>query len=106
MASFLIKREFELVRQEGDYADVSFVVPDVLELVAGSTAKFQVSASTGRVMISKDMTVNGQNLSAVLDPADTKGKAGKHRWELQVIIDNKPYTIGRGNFEIKPESIK
>lgn len=106
MATYLIKREFELVRQEGDYADVSFVVPDVLELIEGSTAKFQVLASTGRVIINKDVTVNGQNISVVLEPADTKGKPGRHRWELQVTIDNKPYTIGRGNFEIKPEIIK
>ena len=107
MATYLIAREITITRQEGDVADIVITVPAALSMTA-RTPVFQVRDTSNRAIINKTtpaITVQAQVINIPLLPADTKGKPGKHRWELQVTDTNGPVTIGRGNFEIIKEII-
>lgn len=109
MATYLIKREIQIARQEGDTADVVVVVPDVIDM-GNYQARFVVKDSSRRAVIDKKsvdgvLTVTGQTITIPLLVADTKGKAGKHRWELQLTNATEVITIGRGAFVIINEII-
>ena len=110
MATFLIKREITITRQEGDTADVVIVVPDVINMT-NYQARFSAKDSNGRTVFDKksenaELTISGQTITVPLLIADTKRKAGKHRWELQITNENEVITIGRGVFVIVNELIK
>lgn len=110
MATFLIKREITITRQEGDTADVVIVVPEVINM-ANYDARFSVKDSNGRTVFDKksenaELTISGQTITIPLLIADTKRKAGKHRWELQITNATEVITIGRGVFVIVNELIK
>lgn len=111
MSTFLVAREFPIVRQEGDNADIIFTVPIELSLAGTVTAKFQVKTTDSRLIFSKDttegITIDGQDITVELLPVDTKGKSGQFRWELE-ITKEATYgivTIGKGNFKIVKEII-
>ena len=104
MATYLIEEEAVITRQEGDIADVEITVPSELPL-DGHGVTFQVKAAGGRVLINKKdttntLTITDQDIYIPLLPADTRGKDGVHRWELQVDTEDGPITIGRGDFRI------
>ena len=107
---FVIKKEFEIVRQEGDDASIEFTVPAEISLT-NATCKFQVKDQTGKLLISKTSTSgiikDGQSITVVLEPIDTTWHSGLHRWELE-ITDEDSYgikTIGKGVFKILSQLI-
>jgi hypothetical protein len=108
MAAYIIKSEIKITRQEGDDSEIVIIVPDILSLNS-STAKFQVKSQCGLIFqrASGDgITINGQTISIILVPANTKGKSGKYRWELEITTGTgKIITIGRGDFVIEKELI-
>ena len=110
MATYLIKREITITRQEGDTADVVIVVPEVINM-ENYNARFAVKDNIGKTVFEKnsensEMTITGQTITIPLLVADTKKKAGKHRWELQISNETEVITIGRGVFVIVNELIK
>lgn len=109
--TYLIEEDIALERQEGDSAALRFLVPDIISLT-GMTIRFEVKTRrTPRDLIFAKQgnvwTVSGQVITASMAPADTRGKAGVHRWECQInnALSTKLITIGRGNFTITPELI-
>lgn len=109
MATYLIKSEKTITRQEGDSADLGIIVPEALPLTAPVSAKFVVKDVTGRTLITKTspdaITISGQNITLAFQPSETKSKSGTHRWELEITTAGNTYTIGRGNFIIMKELI-
>ena len=87
-------------------ADVVFVVPKVLSMT-DRTARFGVFNSGGTAIFEKespdDITIASQTITIPLLPADTTGHSGSQRWELEVLDDDGPITIGRGHFIITPQ---
>ena len=109
MASYIISKEINITRQEGDTADVVFNVPSILDMSPFTEVKFQVKSGSATI-ISKSLSgssisVSGQVITIALAASDTKGKASG-RWELEVSADSDIKTIGRGDFNIIPELIK
>jgi len=111
MATYLIKKEKTITRQEGDTADIVIVVPDVLDM-ANYDAEFKVFSTQRRELISKKTAAgsaakDGQTITIPLASADTKGQAGKHRWEMQLVNDTpEVITVGRGAFIIEREYVR
>jgi hypothetical protein len=110
MATYLIKREITITRQEGDTADVVIVVPDVIDM-GNYEAHFSVKDNSRRTVMNKETGngtayVSGQTITIPLAATDTKNKPGKHRWELQLTNETEVITIGRGNFVIVNEIIR
>ncbi len=109
MATYLIKREISITRQEGDTAEVTIIVPEVINM-QNYNARFTVKNNSRRSLIDKksqdgDIIITGQTITVPLLVADTKGKSGKHSWELEISSTNDVFTIGRGIFMIKSELI-
>lgn len=109
MATYLIDKEIEIIRQEGDTADIVIEAPPFFD-ISGATVRFKVKDADGIAFTkdSEDCTIEDQVLSIPIEPADTRGKAGRYRWELQF---QKPATFGtvtagRGTFVIIAEQIK
>lgn len=107
---FVVKKEFEIVRQEGDDASVQFTVPAEIPLTT-ATCKFQVKDQNGKLLITKTasngIVIDGQSITVTLLPADTTWHSGMHRWELEV-TDEDSYgtkTIGKGVFKILSQLI-
>lgn len=101
-------RDIEILRQEGDTSDVSFIVPDALNLPVTTTAIFEVKDSKYNVIFTVDtaITITGQNIFIPLAPSDTKGYFGNFRWELQIKDTSFGIlTIGGGIFKIRKELI-
>ena len=110
MATYLIKRELTITRQEGDTADVVIVAPDVLDMDLYDV-QFKVVDSSRRPVMNKTtaggtITKDGQTITIPLLTADTKNKAGKHSWEMQITTETEVITIGRGPFIIISETIR
>ena len=107
MATYLIKSEKHFTRQEGDSADVEIIVPEIIDM-SNYDARFVVKENNLRTIMDKkagDISIQGQRITIPILPADTKGKTGKHRWELQINSTENIYTIGRGFFYIVSELI-
>lgn len=105
--SFLIKEPFRIVRQEGDTGQIVFELPVEIPM-ADKEVKFQVKTSNQALVFEKlnaDVTVAGQEVTIPLIAADTKGKYGKHIWELQVNSVSEIITVAKGPFEITREVI-
>jgi len=114
MATYLISSEITITRQEGDTADIVFTGPgaSVIDFTNytevtfavktnGQTAVFEKSISEGTI------SKNEQVITIPLLSADTKGKAGTHRWEMQISnATPEIITIGKGRFVITSEIIK
>jgi hypothetical protein len=110
MPTFLVERPITITRQEGDLADIVFTIPAILD-TADYGIRFSVKDDKGRTVLKKDtaendITVQYQKVTIPLLPADTKGKPGNHKWEVEIYKDNGPITIGYGPFAITPELIK
>jgi hypothetical protein len=114
MATYLIKSEKTITRQEGDTADIVMVVPAALDMDLYPDVIFLVVNSDAETVFQKDtiestptITVIDQTITIPLLDTDTKGYAGEHRWELQVADFSTPdiRTIGRGDFIINAEII-
>jgi hypothetical protein len=110
MTTYIVAEEITITRQEGDHADVTIVVPASLSMVS-ATAKFQVNSAKGTLIFLKSsattgLDINAQTITVTILPADTKGKSGTHRWELEITNSaSKIITAGRGDFEIIKEEI-
>lgn len=110
MPTYLVKSAKQIIRHEGDFADVAFTVPAALSLAAYDV-RFVVKDNAGRTIMRKDtadgsITVASQEVMIPLLPADTKGKSGTHKWEAEVYDADGPVTIGYGQFVINAELIK
>jgi hypothetical protein len=112
-SSYIIVEEVTLTRQEGDTGELAFIVPEVLD-PSLFTITLQVrtvpgeNEVVGRLVLEKtgdDWTVEGQNISAPLEEADTKYWAGTHRWEMQFTDVQQVITVGKGDFIITGEII-
>jgi len=103
MATYLIARERDIIRQAGDKAEFQFYVPAVIDM-AGKGIEFIVTDSNGNVLINKsgsDVTINGQFVTIPFIPEDTQEQVGKHRWSVAVTDTDGPIHIGKGMFEIQ-----
>ncbi|MBK6284973.1 MAG: hypothetical protein IPF54_22135 [Draconibacterium sp.] len=85
------------------------IVPEVINMLSYN-ARFSVKDNNRRTLIDKKsqdgvITIIGQTITIPLLIADTKGKAGKHSWELEISNTNEVFTIGRGIFIIISELI-
>jgi hypothetical protein len=109
MTTYLIKAQITITRQEGDTADIVITVPALLSMT-GYEAQFKVYNTAGQAVLSKaspaTITVDGQIITIPLLAADTKGKPGTHKWELQIAKTGSVITIGKGQFVIVSELIK
>ena len=110
MPTYLIKKAINITRQEGDSADISFVVPEILNL-ALYDAKFNVTTKLRNVILYKSsldgtIAINGQTVTIPLLPDDTKHKTGNYLWELELSNENENITIGKGSFFIISEIIR
>jgi hypothetical protein len=112
MATFLIKKEYKITRQEGDDCDVVLVLPSILPININTNYTFTVTGSiqsSNKVLFKKlnaNMTISGLNITIPINAADTKNKVGISRWEFQIETNGKIITVGRGDFEIIKEIIK
>lgn len=112
MATYLIKEDIEIVRQEGDTADIEFTVPEALDMTLYPVVKFQTKKTYGSAIIldksvGSGLAVVGQAITVTLDSADTKGvNRGSFKWELEISnTDPEIITIGRGGFTVEKELI-
>lgn len=109
MASYIIKKEILIQRQEGDVGDVVFIIPSAIPL-PGCQVKFGVFTQNNEQIFLKetdDVSINGQELRIELESEDTKGHAGVHVWELELTpAGSGPITVGRGDFKIIREWIR
>lgn len=107
MNSYIITQEITITRQEGDTGVLQFVVPNILN-PANFDITFQVwrmSRENSLLFKKEDWTVEGQQITTSLTEADTKGFAGRWRWEMQFTSAVEIITVGRGAFEIIKELI-
>lgn len=109
MPHYIPKGTYQIQLQEGDAADVRFVVPDEISMTARS-AKMQIRKDAQSKLIKELATggsgivKSGQTLICSFVPEDFKGKAGTYMWELEVFtVSTDVITIGRGTVVINPE---
>ena len=103
--TYIILKEITISRQEADTASLVFEVPEVLP-IASRTITFQVIDRKKEVILEiagAQWYKEGQIISATLNPADTDGLAGRHRWALIAQDSNTRYNIGAGPFTIIPK---
>ena len=109
MPTYLVKTKYKITRQEGDTADIGFIVPDVIDMT-GRKVLFQVRDESDNLRIEKTdtagITVTGQGIIVDLSPADSTGNDGIHNWELQVMNPESTITIGKGQFVILKQVAK
>jgi len=112
MATYL-KTDVEITRQEGDTADIVFVVEDAPTGISltGFTEIIFAAFHRGTEIFRKTLSgatlsVLSQTITIPLLVADTKGYAGDCDWELE-ISNSTPlvYTIAGGTLIIKKERI-
>jgi hypothetical protein len=103
----LVEKEFEIIRQEGDSFSVMFEVDPADIILEGFTATFRMATNYGRAWINKNdpNAISGQIIRFDFLAAETKGKHGKHLWELEIKKGNEVYTIGKGRMEILKQII-
>jgi hypothetical protein len=102
-----LKANINLTRQAGDIADIVIIVPEALNMT-GRTVNFRVTDKAGRILIKNPagLTIEAQTITIPLLPVDTKGKAGSHNYEVEVVNQQGPITILAGTFTITKELIK
>lgn len=107
MATYLKGKSRKIVRQEGDDADVTITIPDLLPVV-GATLKFCVFKQGQKVpFINKEVVMAAQTVAIPLLPGDTKGHPGLHFFEIEIVRpDGKILTAATNHFEIIKELIK
>lgn len=104
MPTYLIKRETAITRQEGNTADVTLVIPDIIDMNLYE-AEFKIVNASHRTILSKSsvagtLVISGQVIEIPLPAGDTEDKAGNHLWELEIYNQTQRFTIGRGKFII------
>jgi len=105
MATFLIKKEKTITRQQGDTSDVTFVFPDVIN-PEDFSIKFSVwsNVSQGTLLFEKtqdDMEIGEQTVAIPIDREDTVTVNGDRYWELVIYNEHVTHTIGKGTFKIE-----
>lgn len=112
MALKYYKKDKTITAQEGDFPAPIVITVPVLLPMDGYNVTFCVIENTGRKMINKKsidgkIAVNGQRIQIDFEKADTLGKTGSHKWELQIDKPNiEKITIGGGDFVITKTIIK
>ncbi len=102
----ILAAEINIERQEGDTAGIVIELPEIINL-PGKNIHLEVFDKSLRSVFAKtSWAVDGQTVSCDITEADTKGKAGRHRYEFQVWDAQKVYTTLRGEFLVHPERIK
>jgi hypothetical protein len=107
MATYLKGNSRKIVRQEGDDADVTITIPEMLPVV-GATLKFAVFKQWQKVpFINKSVVMATQAVTIPLVPDDTKGHPGLHFYEIEIVKpDGKILTAATNQFEILKELIQ
>ena len=107
MATYLKGKSRPIRRQEGDTADITITFPAILP-TAGATLKFHVYKEfVGEPIITKELPMLGQSVTVPLAPGDTKGKAGRHMYEIELTLpDGAVITTATNEFIIEKELIK
>lgn len=107
MATYLKGKSVEIVRQEGDDADVTITIPELLPVV-GAILKFYVFKQHKReAFIRKEVTMTSQTTTITLAAGDTKGHAGRHFYEIEIVrADGKVLTAATNYFTIIKELIR
>jgi hypothetical protein len=112
MATYLIKEDIDITRQEGDTADIVFDMPVLLDMGSYPVVKFQTKKTYGGTIIlnktvGSGLAVVGQVITVTLDSVDTKGaNRGTFKWELEISNDTPEIiTVGRGTFTVVKELI-
>jgi hypothetical protein len=104
MPTYLIKKEIHLARQEGDTAEITFVMPAIIDMSLFGVL-FMVSDKLRERIICKSsadnqISIDGQTITIPLLKADTLEHPGKHNWEMQIFNANQSITTGKGQFVI------
>lgn len=94
--------------QEGNLASVDLEM-DASFPLNGVGVSLQVRDTRGRLLVSKStlegtIQVEGARVFIALLPEDTRGRAGKHLYEIDFInLSGQPFATIGGGFEIQPE---
>lgn len=102
--------EKDLVRKEGNTFEVTFVFSTTIDLSLFNEIVFQIK-NGDKLLVEKllsDCSIvrNGQALTISFLKNDTLGKAGQHKWELEVQNDTPEfYTLCFGKFVITSKLI-
>lgn len=102
MATYIVKKWKKITRQEGDIADIVFIIPNII-LLSNTAIKFTVVTPAMVKFIEKnnnDMVIDGQKITIPLLENDTKGKPYLGVWQLDIIRNGDTCTIGKGDFVI------
>lgn len=103
MATYLIKQEKQITRQEGDTADVVFTLPELIN-PSEYEIKFSVfsNVAQGTLLFEKqeEITIEEQVVTVPILPADTLHQEGDRYWELSISNESAKHTIGKGKFKI------
>jgi hypothetical protein len=110
MASYLLDSEVDMTRMEGDDSEVEIIVSDVLD-ITGATVVFEIKDRDGELLIHKTtdsgIDITDQNIKVTLEPEDSDGHAGRHRYEFKLTTaTGKVYRILRGYFEIMEKIVE
>ena len=102
MASYIIKQEITIERQEGDTSDLEILVPEVLDMATYEPTFYVIDRAKNKLItkLPADFVIDGQTITTNFAIGDTAGKVGKYRWQLEISNGTNTYTIGRGNFVI------
>ena len=107
MATYLKAPAITIKRQEGDTPDLEMEITGID--ISTFDIYFAVFRKNGEQLIEKKLTdwvKDGQFITAHFSEADTKGKAGRHDWEMEIVNESTIITICGGNFIIDGQLIK
>lgn len=102
MATYIVKNWKKITRQEGNTADIVFIIPNIIPL-SNAAIKFTVVNACFIKVIEKNnsgMVIEGQKITIPLLENDTKSKDHICVWQLDVTKNNETITIGKGDFVI------
>lgn len=99
MATYNVKEPIDITRQEANDSDLTFVVPNALNIV-NADCTLKVYTDLRNPIISKTMTATTQIIYFAFTDTEMTNKKGRYQWQLNVTIGANVYTIGKGPFNI------
>lgn len=114
--STILPATVNILRHEGDYADISVILPTIISVADVSNVQFHVKDSFGNMLIEQNegntyIRTDAEKNSIIIPlklkdgTLTTKGKAGEHNYEVEVNYNGNPQTLLRGKIRIQKEVI-
>ena len=106
----ILAAKLNLVRQEGDTADLVIEVPEAIDMT-DATVKFGIYDDLGEVIVEKsseedEIELDGQIIMVPVLSEDTEGFAGTHNYELEITVQGAIITILKGKIDVEKEYLK